>query len=294
MALERGHSVTALLGPRSDLARLAPIQDRVAIKRADITDADAVDSVVAQARPDACVHLAAAGAVVREDGLEPLIAANAVAPVLLAEALARSGARRLVTAGSSSEYGTVEGPMDEAAAARPDDIYGVTKLAGGLLARISAVRHGLEATHLRLFSVYGPGEDRRRLVSSLIHALLAGVPLPLTPGEQVRDFVYVDDVAQALLEAVGRPGVDGHTFNVGTGVQTTVRELATIVADQTGGHHLLRFGELPYRQDERFCWRASTTRAEQMLGWRAGTSLSKGIARTLEYARRVAPERMAA
>lgn len=147
---------------------------------------------------------------------------------------------------------------------------------------------------MRLFSVYGPGEDRRRLVPSVIDALLAGRPLALTPGEQVRDFVYVDDVAEALLEAVHGPGLDGHTFNVGTGVQTSVRELGAIVADQLGGHQLLRFGERPYRPDERFSWRASTVLTERILRWTARTPLAEGIARTIEASRGGAAARMAA
>lgn len=294
LALERGYAVTALVGPRSDLARLETVRREVEIARVDITDGQALAGVVGVARPVACVHLAARGAVVREDDLATLIAANATAPAVLAEALAEAGASRLVTAGSSSEYGTPPGAMDEASAARPDDFYGVAKLAGGLLARIAGARHGLETVHMRLFSVYGPGEDPRRLVPSLIDALLTGRPLALTPGGQVRDFVYVDDVADALLEAVRRPELDGHTLNVGTGVQTSVRELGAIVAGQLGGEHLLRFGQLPYRPDERFSWRASTELAARILGWRARTALPEGIARTIEAARGRAGDRIAA
>jgi nucleoside-diphosphate-sugar epimerase len=286
LALERGHAVTAVIGPRSPAHRLMSMHREIEIVRADITDGVALERVAATARPQACVHLAAAGAVVRENDLGALLAANTVAPALLAGALARAGATRLVTAGSSSEYGPVEGAMEESAAPQPDDFYGVSKLAGGLLARIVGARDGLQTAHLRLFSVYGPGEDPRRLVASVVHALLADRPLALTWGEQVRDFVHVDDVADALLNAACRPGLDGLTINLGTGVQTSVRELCGIVAGITGGHHLLRFGELPYRLDERFSWRASTRLAEQTLDWHARTSLDDGLASTVEDARR--------
>jgi UDP-glucose 4-epimerase len=294
LAVQRGDTVIALVGPRSDLARLESVRREIEVARADITDGRALSEVVGLAAPDACVHLAARGAVVREDDLTTLLAANAAVPAALAQALAAAGAGRLVTAGSSSEYGSVRGAMEEASAARPDDFYGVAKLAGGLLARIVGARCGLETVHLRLFSVYGPGEDRRRLVPSMIDALLGARPLALTPGEQVRDFVYVDDVAEALLEATHRPGLDGHTLNVGTGVQTSVRQLGAIVADQLGGHQLLRFGERPYRPDERFSWRAGTVLTERTLGWTAGTPLAEGIARAIEASRGTAAARMAA
>jgi UDP-glucose 4-epimerase len=284
-ALAQDLPVTALVGPRSDLARLAPLAHEITVVRADITDDAALAAAVADARPDVCIHLAAAGAVVREDQLDLLWAANALAPARIARALAEAGGRRLVTAGSSSEYGTVDGPMDEAKACDPDDLYGVSKLAGGLLARNVGRDAGLETAHLRLFSVYGPGEDPRRLVASVVRALVAGWPIDLTPGEQVRDFVYVDDVADALLAAALEPGIDGLTVNVGTGRQTTVRELCLRVAALTGGEDLLRFGARPYRPGERFQWCAATEHAERTLGWRARTTLDEGLYLTVDMAR---------
>ena len=280
-ALEDGHEVVALASPTSDLGRLAGLDARVV--RADITGS--LDDVVADAAPDACIHLAAAGAVVRDDDLDRLLAANTLAPARLARALAAAGAARLVTAGSSSEYGTPEGPMDESLACDPDDPYGVSKLAGGLLARVVGHAAGLETAHMRLFSVYGPGEDARRLVASVVHALVGGQPIDLTPGGQVRDFVYVDDVADALILAALKPGIDGLTANVGTGVQTTVRDLCLRIAAITGGADLLRFGAKPYRDGERFRWRAATEHAARELGWSARTSLDEGLRRTVDALR---------
>jgi nucleoside-diphosphate-sugar epimerase len=102
LAVARGHEVVAAVGPRSRIDRLAPVAGDVTVVRADITDEAALAGAVAAARPDACVHLAAAGAVVREDDVELLLAANALAPARLARALADAGCARLVTARSSS------------------------------------------------------------------------------------------------------------------------------------------------------------------------------------------------
>jgi nucleoside-diphosphate-sugar epimerase len=285
-ALGRDLRVTALVGPSSKLDRLAPSRDAIDVARADVADADAIADVVARTRPDLAIHLAAAGAVVREDDLDRLWAVNALAPAHLARALAAHGATRLVTAGSSSEYGTVEGAMDEALACAPDDPYGVAKLAGGRLAHIAARGTGLRTAHLRLFSVYGPGEDPRRLVPSVVDALAAGHPLDLTPGGQVRDFVFVDDVAEALLDAAVAPALpDGVVLNLATGVQTTVRDLALLTADVAGADPaLLRFGARPYRDGERFAWRGATDRAAALLGWRATTALRDGLAAMLPAA----------
>jgi dolichol-phosphate mannosyltransferase len=286
IAVSRGLHTTAAVSPASRLDRLAPLGAACTVVRADVTDGESMAALVASARPDVCIHLAAAGAVTRSEDLATLLQANAVAPGALARLLAAGGCRRLVTAGSSSEYGSVCGPMDESVVCEPDDAYGVSKLAGGLLARCVGRELGLETAHLRLFSVYGPGEDPRRLVPSVIRGLLAGQPVPLTSGRQVRDFVYVDDAADALLAAALAPQINGLTANIGSGVETTVRDLCLKIADVTGGHHLLRFGAHPYRDGERFAWRAATDRAQRELGWSACTPLAEGLARTIELQRR--------
>jgi nucleoside-diphosphate-sugar epimerase len=171
--------------------------------------------------------------------------------------------------------------MSEERAPVPDDVYGAAKLAGGLLARAAATR--LETCHVRLFSVYGPGEDERRLVPSVARALLAGTPIELTPGEQVRDFVYVDDVTAALELAAFEPRAAGEVVNAGTGRETRVRELCLLLARAAGVEtDLLRFGARPYASGERFSWRAGVDHAASVLGWRAETTLEDGLRLTLE------------
>jgi len=286
-AVERGLAVSAVVRPGSPATRLEPFAGEVEILHADLADAAQISDAVVAARPDACIHLAAAGAVTRSDDLEVLLATNALGPALLARALAATGCHRLVTAGSSSEYGPVDVAMDEVRTVpAPDDPYGVAKLAGGLLARVIARPLGLQTVHARLFSVYGPGEDPQRLVASVVAALLQHRPIDLSPGEQVRDFVYVDDVAAALLDAALRPGLDDLVVNLGTGLQTSVRELCLLAAELTGADpRLLRFGARPYRPGERFAWRAATTRAD-WLGFRSATSLREGLTRTIAHAPR--------
>ncbi len=290
-----GEPVVALVRPGSDLRRLGLVGRDIGVVRVDLGDERALRAEIARLRPAACVHLAAAGAVVPEGRLSRLLAVNALSPAVLAETLADAGCDRLVTAGSSSEYGPCDGPMDEGLAPLPDDPYGAAKLAGGLLARSIALRAGMAVLHLRVFSGYGPGEDPRRLVPSVLASLLRGDPVELTPGGQVRDFVYLEDVVDAFAAAVRPDAPSGAILNVGTGVQTTVRALALLAAEVTGADPgLLRFGAKPYRPHEIFSWRAATSTAERVLGWRARTTLRDGLERTTaalrreRYGRRVA------
>jgi len=112
-------------------------------------------------------------------------------------------------------------------------------------------------------------------------ALVARRPIDLTPGGQARDFVYVEDVVDALV-AAGEAPVDGAVLNVGSGRETTVRQACLLLAEAAGADpSLLRFGELPYRPGERFAWRADPGAAAQTIGWRARTPLEDGLARTV-------------
>jgi nucleoside-diphosphate-sugar epimerase len=279
--VRRGHRVTAAVRPGSDPHRLEPLWGAIDLHQADLRDPDAVERLVWKSRPELCIHLAAAGAVTRCDDLDEVVAANTLAPLALGRALERSGCGRLVTAGSSSEYGPAAGPMDEAHLPDPDDVYGAAKLAGMVLLRAAARTWNMRVAHLRLFSVYGPGEDPRRLVMSVLLALRTGAPIDLTPGGQVRDFVYVDDVARAFVAAGERDIASGIVVNVGSGAEVTVQRLAVTAAAVVGADpSLLRFGARPYRLGERFAWRASTDLAAEVLGWRATTPLGAGLAAT--------------
>ena len=283
--LRDGHHVIAVRRPGTPLAdrRAGDLEHA----EADLGDAASIAALVATTRPEACVHLAAVGAVTRADRLDAeLVAVNALSGLRLAEALARVGARRLVSCGSSSEYGPSPEAMRESDPLRPDDPYGAAKVAGLHLTSAAARAVGLEAVHLRPFSIYGPGERDMRLVAGLVSALVDGRPIALTGGRQARDFVFVDDVADAFARALVAPGVTGEAINVGSGRETTVRHLGLLAADVAGADRsLLRFGELPYRAGERFAWRASTSLADELLGWRASTSLARGLRLTVEALR---------
>jgi UDP-glucose 4-epimerase len=279
-----GHDVIATVRPGSPLS--APPAGNVELVECDMADDQAIARLVARAAPAHCVHAAAAGARARCDDLDVLLRSNVGATVALAEALAGCGARRLVTLGSSSEYGTPRGAMSESAVAAPDDLYGISKLAAGLAAHAVGRARGLETLHLRLFSVYGPGEGPERLVASVVRAIAERRPIALTGGRQVRDFVFIDDVVDATLHALFTDTPETGTFNIGTGIETSIRELALTACGLAGADTaILRFGDLPYRGDERFAWRADTTRTSAKLGWRATTTLRAGLSSTLAAAR---------
>ena len=135
------------------------------------------------------------------------------------------------------------GTLSETSPTAPRTLYAACKLALHLV--LDQMRNKtMGVTWARLFYLYGPMEDARRLVPSVARALLAGEAAAISPGQQVRDFLHVEDVAAALA-TLGERDLDG-VFNIGSGQPITVAEVALTLGRLTGRESLVRLGARPY------------------------------------------------
>lgn len=237
---------------------------------------------------DAIFHLAAVGVTGDVSDLRQLVTGNidGTLAVLLAAQRLKS---RLVYCGSCFEYGSGDRWSEDALPA-PTTEYGAAKTAGWLLANAFARRTSLEVISLRPFTMYGPMEPPGRLVPSVVRHALAGRAIDLTPGDQLRDFVFVDDAVEAFVAAATTDAAVGGTFNVCTGTAVTVRDVVHRVLQCTGSRSEARFGALSYRPTELAVLSGDPTHAAQVLGWRARVSLEDGLARTVEWFRSAGAE----
>jgi nucleoside-diphosphate-sugar epimerase len=250
-------------------------------EEADLRDADAVRAIVETVRPRVVFHLAAGPGHPGDAASRTAFLADTLRGTgnLLA-ALRAVGVGRLVHAGSSLEYGPRARPMREADPVAPTTFRGLGKAAQTLL----VLRSGLPATVVRPFSVYGPGEAPHRLVPTAVSAALRGEPIRLTRPGIARDFVYVEDVVDALVRAAAAPGVVGEIVNAGTGVQTTNEELVARLGALLGRELDVRPGEFEARPWDTGTWVADTAKAERLLGFTARHSLDAGLAKTVDAA----------
>jgi dolichol-phosphate mannosyltransferase len=197
----------------------------------------------------------------------------------LIEAGARVGFEALVNAGSSSEYGFKDHPPGEDELLEPNSYYAVTKSAASLLCQYVSQSEQLPLITLRLYSVYGPWEEPTRLVPSLILNGLVGAYPPLARPDVARDFVYVEDVNDAFIlaasHATERPGT---IFNVGTGIQTSLRDAVEISRRLFGIDHEPRWESMPNRAWDATTWIAQSQRIREILGWQPRYSFEKGLA----------------
>ena len=266
--------------------RISDLLDRVEYIQGDLAATRTVERVVDGV--DRVLHLAAAGVGWGKDAsFGRLLRSNVLATYNLITRAGRAGADRVVCAGSVFEYGYRSAepggaPLAAAAAARPLNLYGVTKAAATLLAPLAGDEAGVEVTTLRVFSPYGPGEDKGRFVPSTILAALRGEPIRMTAGEQVRDFCFVDDVASAFVLAADTRFGDHRVFNLGTGRALELREAVRLILEAVGVDVPVELGALPYRTDEAMTLVAETADLDDRLKGCLQTTFESGCARTVE------------
>jgi len=203
---------------------------------------------------------------------------NGTATVTLLEA-ARANDSRVVFASSAAIYGHPDGvPIAEDAPKRPASPYGLEKLTGDYYTRIYADRYGLDTVSLRYFNAYGPrqtGGQYSGVISTFLEQARSGEPITVEgDGEQTRDFVHVDDIVQANLRAATTDST-GTSYNIGTGSNITIRELAETVqrvtdTDSEIVHVDPRPGDIERSE-------ADITKARDRLGYTPTVTLEDGL-----------------
>ena len=282
--LRDGHAVHLLVRPQHAAWRLDGIQADVHLHTVPLADEAALDTLVRQVRPEWVFHLAAHGAYSWQTDRQRIVQTNLVETMNLVEACLGVGFEAFVNTGSSSEYGFKDHAPSETEWLEPNSLYAVTKASATLYCRYTAQRHGVHLPTLRLYSVYGPYEEPGRLVPTLIVRGLRGELPPLVDPSIARDYVYADDVADAYVRAAQQPtGEPGAVYNVGTGVQTTLREVVAVAREALGITAEPAWGSMPSRQWDTSVWVADASKIRAELGWRPEHTFQHGFRSTVEW-----------
>jgi nucleoside-diphosphate-sugar epimerase len=274
LLIGRGYEVHAVTSQS-----MSSIDKRITWHRGDLLDAETCKRLMENVRSSHLLHLSW----IAEPGKfwnSPDNLRWLSAGVHLVDAFYRNGGQHAVGTGTCAEYAWGTPDCEETTTAlRPDTAYGRCKLALGLAFEAAAAIHGRSAAWARLFFPYGPGEPAGRLIPSVISSLLRGEPVDCTHGTQVRDFVYVDDVAAALV-ALLDSGARG-PFNVGTGTGVSLREVIDLIVTRLGRADLVRFGarQPPPGDPERVV--ANTAKLKLQTGWQSACDLDAGIDATI-------------
>ena len=241
----------------------------------DLTELSFVERLVAQARPVVVYHLASEVTGSRSIDVVPTtLASNLAASVNVLKAATEAGCDRVVLIGSGDE------PEPDGTPCSP---YAAAKWAVGGYARMFRSLYGTPVTTARTFMVYGPDQpDTSKVVPYTITSLLRGEAPSLSSGERLCDWVYIDDVVDALLALAATPESVGRVLDVGSGHLHTVRQVVETLATLVGAGIEPRFGALPDRQGETEAV-ADVAETTRISGWTPTTDLAQGLKRTVAW-----------
>lgn len=288
--LSAGHRVVALddlsSGNRENVSQHLTYDDFELI-RGDVTNAESVDSVLEKGY-DVVFHLAAR--ISNERALRKPRDTNDVnvaGTLNLLHSSSKSGVERLVLASSAAVYGEQKPPLTEDSPLRPKGVYGASKAAAEAYCTAYQETIGLDVVVLRFLNVYGPrarGGRYSGVMTNFASRLLEGEPPKVYgDGEQTRDFVSVHDVVRGCISAMENDDAVGEAINLGTGVPTSVNELAEVFIELAGAdvepeHVDARPGEVRHSH-------ADTQKARRLLGFEPEVELREGVRRFLEWFR---------
>ena len=202
----------------------------------------------------------------------------------LLDAVDAAKLKRFVQIGSGDEYGNAAAPQVETTREAPISPYSLGKTAATHFLQMLWRMDKFPAVTLRIFLAYGPGQGDKRFLPQIILGCLRDDRFPVSAGEQLRDFCYVDDVVEGILRTLDVPEVCGQVINLASGIPVSIRAMIEHVCALVGQGQP-DFGKIPYRPGENMALWADTTLARELLGWQPQVSLEQGLAKTIEYYR---------
>jgi len=281
-----GHEVRATARPGAAMAAAADVSDRMEWVTTDLFEAAPAELESLARGCDLGVHLA--WYAVPGQYLDSSENLRCVSGSLrLLQALAQQGCRRAVFVGSCFEYDFDAGWLAESSPVRPRSLYAASKLATLHIGEQLARRLGIEFAWARLFYLYGPFEDRRRLVPSVIDSLLRGERVDVTRGMQVRDFLHVADAGAALASIALSP-LSG-VVNVGSGQPITVKQVVAAIESLLGRQGLVRFGARPENPTDPPFVCADARKLVTGTSWSPRFDMESGLRQTIEWTRSRTP-----
>lgn len=231
---------------------------------------------------DAFFHLAWIGTIKNErDSIECQMD-NVIYSCDAAELAHRFGCSVFVGTGSQAEYGRHEEALRTDTLCMPENAYGVMKLCSGHASRLVCKKYGIRHIWPRILSGYGIYDNTSSvLISTILNSLHGKAPV-FSKGEQIWDFIYMDDIANALF-LIAEKGKDGMNYPIGSGDAKPLKEYLEILCNKLGNLHEAEFGKLSYGKDQIMHLEADVSELQRDTGWKPEVKFETGIEETIEF-----------
>ena len=255
----------------------------------DIKDTHAVNECLQMCQPDHIFHLAAYKE--RDESIQAFyssVETNVIGTLnLFSAAKDVTSVQSIVTLGTAEEYGNNTPPFDEKLRESPVTPYSFSKLCVSHMGELFFHLYNLPVIIVRPTLAYGPAQGTDMFLPSLVTSLLEDKQFNMTMGEQTRDFVYITDLVEALILASRNTNAQGQIINIGSGVPIKLADIAEKIEKMVGKKGLIKLGGKPYRKNEVMEYYVDVKKAEEIMGWKAKTSIEDGLKETIAYYRGV-------
>lgn len=280
-----GHQVCILVKPSTNLIRIKELLPKVTCCRADLLDFAGLKRELEEIKPQGVFHLAASniqsGVTASDD---EVVKTNILGIRNLLQALSHVDYDFFINLGSFLEYGPKPSPIKESDLCAPTELYSITKLAATLYGQTIARRDNKPVITFRLFTPYGPAIQPGRLIYEVINHALRNEEISLTQPNIARDFIFVGDLLDLLLEAKDKAKErKGEIFNAGSGKAITLESVVSEVLKITGSKSKIKWGAFKSVAYDNELWQADLSKTLANFTWRPAHTLSSGLVETVDW-----------
>lgn len=255
-------------------------------EKIDLADYQKVADYIKKVKPTVVFHIGALVVLSRDFGIaQQCIDSNIKGTLNLLEAVKECELKRFLFLSTEEVYGANSLPYKEDQLPMPPSPYAVSKVAGENFCMLYHRLYKLPATIFRINTVYGPHMPESRFIPSLIRKAITNDAIDFNSGKNKRDYIYIDDLLDAIILSVKNKDVSGHILNIGTGLPTSGKDLAKTVLKIAGSASKINFNAFPDREGEAPEWRIDNSKAKKMLNWLPKFSLEAGLSKTIEHYR---------
>lgn len=192
--------------------------------------------------------------------------------------------KRFIQIGSSIEYGKIKSPQKESKKnyQKTYSFYGKAKLLSTKFLLKLKKKYNFPATILRLYLVYGPYQDGNRIIPFTIMNAINNKKFDCSTGNQLRDFIYIDDLVSAIIKIIKNENLNGEIINIGSGKPISIKRLIIKICKLSKGGQP-QFGKIPFRKDEILRLYPNLSKIKKIIKWKAKVNLDQGLKKTIKY-----------
>ena len=274
-----------LIRKESNLWRLNNIISKCYVHFVDISKIKEVENVISEIKPETVYHCATYGVYPNQKDTQKIDQTNLIGTKNLVSSLAKNtDLKRLVNLGSVFEYGSKPGLIKETDSVQGLDHYSKSKILQTKMIEDFSQQHNLPAVTLRVFTVYGNFEEPGRLISDIMVAIIKKNPIKILSSSSIRDFIYINDVIDALKKISVKPGINGEIFNVGSGRASSVENIVNLVCNITNTDSEVIWQDKNDREHDKAGTKGyADIQKIEKIGWKPKISLEDGLEKTYEW-----------